>query len=208
MIMSRRATFTLLAGLVAAAQTARAQMNAAPAQVTTRIRGDIEAVDAHEIHVISRRGEKFTLQLADDVQVAALVPIPIEAIKPGSFIGCAAVSQPDGTLRALEVHVFPEAMRGTGEGHRPFDLGASSTMTNGTVGDVVVSEGRTLKVNYKGGEKTIFVSPDTPIVTYEPGSKALLVPAAHIIVFANQGPGATLTATRISVGKNGLVPPM
>jgi hypothetical protein len=209
MIMSRRAASALLASLLAAVVSrAGAQTAASPTQATRRIRGDIEAADAHEVHVISRRGEKFTLQLADDVQVQALVPIAIDAIKPGSFIGCAAVGQPDGTLRALEVHVFPESMRGTGEGHRPFDLGADSTMTNGTVGDLVVSEGRTMKVNYKDGTKTIFVPPETPIVTYEPGSKALLVPSAHVIVFANERPGTTLTATRISVGKNGLVPPM
>lgn len=203
-MMSRQAGLALVATLLAA--TVTTVQAAAP--TTTRIRGDIEAVNANDIHVISRRGQETTLQLAGDLQVVALVPIAIDAIKPGSFIGCAAVTEPDGMLRAQEVHVFPEAMRGTGEGHRPFDLGQNSTMTNGTVGNVVVSNGRTLKVTYQGGEKTIFVPPDTPIVTYEPGSKALLTPSAHVIVFATEGPGKILTATRISVGKNGLVPPM
>lgn len=203
MPLSRRRALALLTSLPAIASLADAQT-----PTTIRIRGDIQSVGADEIHVISRRGEAFTLHLADDVQVQALVPISIDAIKPGSFIGSAAVAQPDGTLRALEVHVFPDSMRGTGEGHRPFDLGTDSTMTNGTVGDVVVSNGRTLKVSYKGGEKTIFVPPNTPIVTYESGSRALLVPSAHVIVFANEGPQKRLAATRISVGKDGLVPPM
>jgi hypothetical protein len=209
MIMSRRASFGLLAILVTDAGSPAISLSAnAQTSSRTRIRGDIEAVDAQELRIISRRGEKFTLQMADDLKIQAIVPITIDAIKSGSFIGSAAVIQPDGTLRAQEVHVFPEAMRGTGEGHRPFDLGPGSTMTNGTVGEVIGSEGRTLKVNYKGGEKTIFVSPETPIVAYEPGSRELLVPSAHVIVFATEGPGKTLTATRIAVGKDHLVPPM
>ncbi len=203
MILSRRTVLALLVGIAVAASPAGAQT-----QATVRIRGDIVEAGAHDIRVVSRGGEMFTLHLADDVQVQSLVPISIDAIKPGSFIGSAAVTQPDGTLRAVEVHVFPESMRGTGEGHRPFDLGPGSTMTNGTVGDVVASSGRSLKVGYKGGEKTIFVPPETPIVTYETGSKALLVPSARVIVFATEGPEKILTATRIAVGKNGLVPPM
>jgi hypothetical protein len=204
MPLSRRVALALLAVLPASLRhTAHAQ-TATP----TRVRGTIKSVGPQDIHIVTRGGEPMTLRLPPDVQIAALVPIPIDAIKPGSFIGTAAVPQKDGTLRALEVHVFPESMRGTGEGHRPFDLGPDSTMTNGTVGDVVVSEGRTLKVTYKGGEKTIFVPPEVPIVTYEPGDRSMLVIGAHVIIFANDTPGADLTATRISVGKNGLVPPM
>jgi hypothetical protein len=99
-------------------------------------------------------------------------------------------------------------MRGTGEGYRPFDLKPQSTMTNGTVGAVTGSVGRTLTVSYKGGEKTIIVPPGTPVVTYEPGSRSLLVPGAHIILFGTQAADGKVTANRISVGKNGLVPPM
>jgi hypothetical protein len=187
---------------------AAAEQASTQTPATIRIRGDIESPNDQEIHVVSRSGQKTTLRLASDVQIQALAPISIDAIKPGSFIGSAAVAQPDGTLRALEVHVFPESMRGTGEGHRPFDLGPDSTMTNGTVGDVVVSSGRTLKVGYKGGEKTIAVPPETPIVAYEPGSRALLVKGAHVMVFATEGLGEGSTAVRIAVGKDGLVPPM
>ncbi|MGA3402530.1 MAG: DUF5666 domain-containing protein [Acetobacteraceae bacterium] len=189
--------------LVAASSHAHAQ---APQAV--RIRATIDSADANSLHLTTRAGDKVIVALAPDAAVALLVPIKLEDIKPGSFIGSAAMPQADGTQRALEVHVFPESMRGTGEGHRPFDLQPQSTMTNGTVGAVTGSVGRTLTVSYKGGEKTIVVPADTPVVTYEPGSTALLVPGAHVIVFGNQAADGKVTATRISVGKNGLVPPM
>ena len=136
------------------------------------------------------------------------MPIKLEDIKPGSFIGSAAMPQADGTQRALEVHVFPESMRGTGEGHRPFDLQPQSTMTNGTVGDLVGSKGRTLTVKYKGGEKTVIVPDDVPIVSIEPGTRALLTPGAHVIVFASKGADGSMTAISVNVGENGLTPPM
>jgi len=130
-------------------------------------------------------------------------------IKPGSFIGTVATQEPDGMLRASEVQVFPESMRGTGEGHRPWDLGPNSTMTNGTVGELKrITDERMLTVVYKGGTKTVIVPPSAPIVTYEPGSPALLVPGVHVIVTATRNPDETLTAIRIGVGRDGLVPPM
>jgi hypothetical protein len=200
MILSRRMTLTLLALLPVS--------GFAQGPAMTRIRGDIEALDEQEIHIVSRTGQGYTLRLPPDVQVQVIAATTLDAIKPGSFIGSAAVTEKDGTLRALEVHVFPESMRGTGEGHRPFDLGPDSTMTNGTVGDVVVSQGRTLTVNYQGGQKTIVVPPNAPVVTYEPGSRSLLKPGAHVIVFATELPDKHLSATRIAIGKDGLVPPM
>jgi hypothetical protein len=200
MILSRRMTLTLLALLPVS--------GFAQSPATTRIRGDIESLDEQEIHIVSRAGQGYTLRLPPDVQVQVIAATTLDAIKPGAFIGSAAITEKDGTLRALEVHVFPESMRGTGEGHRPFDLGPNSTMTNGTVGDVVVSRGRTLTVNYQGGQKTIVVPPDAPVVTYEPGSRSMLAPGAHVIVFAAELPDRRLSATRIAVGKNGLVPPM
>jgi hypothetical protein len=146
--------------------------------------------------------------LTSGTTVVAIVPIALEAIKPGSFIGTAAVPGADGTLRALEVHVFPESMRGTGEGHRPFDLQPQSTMTNGTVGSVTGTTGRTMTITYQGGEKTIDIPPGTPIVTYEPATRAMLVAGAHVILFGTEADGGAITATRIAVGKDGLVPPM
>jgi hypothetical protein len=174
----------------------------------TRVRGVIDSADAHELRVTTRAGEKVTLKLADDAGVTIIAPIAIDAIKPGSFIGTAAVTQPDGTLKALEIQVFPESMRGVGEGHRPWDLGAGSTMTNGTVGDLKVSNGRLLTLTYKGGEQKVFVPENAPIITYEPGTKAALKQGAHVIVTATHNADETLTATRVGVGKDGLVPPM
>jgi hypothetical protein len=173
-----------------------------------RLRATIDAVSADSVSLTSRTGEKLTAALTPSTTFAAIVPIKLEDIKPGSFIGSAAMPQPDGTQKALEVHVFPEAMRGTGEGHRPFDLQPTSTMTNGTVGSVTGSEGRTLKVGYQGGEKIIDVPPGTPVVTYEPGTHDLLAPGAHVILMGTRAEDGKITATRISVGKNGLVPPM
>jgi hypothetical protein len=204
MLVSRRILFALAATLVGStAGLAQAQ---APAQ--TRVRGTIDSVSAHEMLLTTRSGEKTSLKLADDVGVTIIAPIAIDAIKPGSFIGTAAMTQPDGTLKALEIQVFPEAMRGVGEGHRPWDLGTDSTMTNGTVGDLKVANGRTLQLTYKGGEKTVFVPPNAPVITYEPGTRAALTASAHVIVTATTNPDGTLTATRIGVGKDGLVPPM
>jgi len=173
-----------------------------------RLRATIDAIDGKSLSLTTRAGEKVTVSLAPDVAVNAIVPVRLENIKPGSYVGTAAMPQPDGTLRALEVHVMPDSMRGVGEGHRPFDLQPQSTMTNGTVGTVTGSSDRTLTITYAGGEKTVAVAANTPVVTYEPGSPALLVPGAHIILFGNQAPDGKVTATRISVGKDGLVPPM
>jgi hypothetical protein len=194
--------FAAGAGCLAFAGGALAQ---APA---VRLRATIDAVNGNNVSLTTRAGEKLTVALAPDAMVVAIVPIHMEDIKPGSFIGSAAVPQADGTLRALEVHVFPEPMRGTGEGHRPFDLQPQSTMTNGTVGTVTGSSSRTLQVSYQGGQQTIVVPPDTPVVTYEPGSTALLVPGAHMILMGRREQDGRVVATRISVGKDGLVPPM
>jgi len=180
----------------------------AQAPKPVRLRASIDAVDTVSLSLTTRAGQKVTVALVPETVVVAIVPIKLEEIKPGSFIGSAAMPQPDGTQRALEVHVFPESMRGTGEGHRPFDLQPESTMTNGTVGAVTGTTGRTLTVGYQGGEKTIVVPPDCPIVTYEPGTRALLVPGAHVILMGTEAADGKISATRVSVGKNGLVPPM
>jgi hypothetical protein len=173
-----------------------------------RVRATIDTVNANGLVLTTRAGEKLAVALTDGTVVVALIAIRLEDIKPGSFIGSAAMPQPDGTQRALEVHVFPESMRGQGEGHRPFDLQPQSTMTNGTVGAVTGNVGRTLTVSYQGGEKTIVVPQDTPIVTYEPGTRAMLAAGAHVIVMGTRAEDGKVTASRISVGKNGLVPPM
>ncbi len=174
----------------------------------SRVRGTIDAVDGTSMHVTTRSGEHLTMKLAADAGYTLIEPISIEAIKPGSFIGTAAVTQPDGTLKALEIQVFPESMRGVGEGHRPWDLGTGSTMTNGTVGDLKVTNGRLLTLTYKGGEQKVFVPEKVPVITYEPATRDALKKGAHIIAFVAKGEDGTLTATRVGVGKDGLVPPM
>jgi hypothetical protein len=170
-----------------------------------RIRATIDAADASGINLTTRSGQQLTVALASDTVILAIVPFRLEDIKPGLFVGSAAMPQPDGTQRALEVHVFPESMRGTGEGHSPFDLQPRSTMTNGTV---TSNSGRGVTVRYPDGQKTIVVPADTPVVTFEPGSRALLVPGAHVIVMGTEAADGKLSASHIFVGKDGLVPPM
>jgi hypothetical protein len=152
---------------------------------SVRLRATIESVSASDITLVTRGGDKVTLKLAPSVSVAWVVPTPLDTIKPSSFIGVTAVPGDNGALKALEVHVFPEAMRGSGEGHRPWDLAPGSTMTNGTVGNVIVSDGRLLTVGYKGGEQKIFVPEKAPVVTYEPADTRALTKGTHIIAFAN-----------------------
>ena len=173
-----------------------------------RVRGTIDQVEGQTLRISGRAGEKLTVTMAPDVMVSEVSKIDISAIKPNSYIGTAAAPLPNGDLKALEVHVFPESMRGTGDGHRPFDLGPNSTMTNGTVGSVVGSSDRVLTVKYQGGEKKVEVPADVPIVTFEPGSAADIKPGAKVIIFAMKAADGSLSANRISVGKDGLTPPM
>jgi hypothetical protein len=175
----------------------------------SRLRGTIEAVDGEMLAVKSRGGEDFKLRMTGDMRVVGIVKISLSDIKVGSFIGTTTVPGPDGSQNAVEVHVFPENMRGTGEGSRPFDLRPNSTMTNATVADAVVNnEGHILTVKYKDGEKKVVVSPDTPVVTYVPADKSDLKAGARIIAFMKKLPDGSFEATRISVGRDGLTPPM
>ena len=179
-------------------------------QPTQRIRGDIVAVDGLNLQVKARTGETLAIKLADNYTVTAVAKIDIDAIKPGTFVGAASMPQPDGTQTALEVLVFPEAMRGSNEGHYPWDLKPGSMMTNATITDAVVESagGRRMTLKYKDGEKTVVVPADIPIVTFEPGERAMVVPGAHVLITATKQPDGSLTAARIAIGKNGLVPPM
>lgn len=192
-----------IAGVVAATSPSWAQ---SPREV--RYRATVDSADAKSINVITNAGQQLTMRLSFDTVILAIVPFRLEDITPGMFIGAAAMPRPNGTELALEVHVFPESMRGTGEGHRPYDLEPRSTMTNGTVGAVTGETGRTLTVRYSDGEKIIVVPPDTPVVTFEPGSRALLVRGAHCIVVGTEEANGSLSASQILVGKDGLVPPM
>jgi len=193
----------LAAGLIAPAAFAQT-----PAPAPTGVRGAIISVSGDNLVVKTNRGAEQAIKLDKDTRVAAISLANINDIKPGSYIGAAAIPQPDGSQKALEVHVFPPALAGTGDGHRPFDLAPNSTMTNGTVGDVVASNGRTLTLKYKGGEKKIIVPEDVPIVNIEAGDRSLLVVGAKVVVRARKNPDGSLTAASISAGKNGVAPPM
>jgi hypothetical protein len=177
---------------------------------TQRIRGDVVALDGFALQVKSRTGETLAIKLAENYTVTAVVKIDMSAIKPGAFVGTASMPQSDGTQTALEVLVFPEAMRGSNEGHYPWDLKPGRMMTNATVADAIVEAtgGRRMLLKYKDGEKWIVVPPEAPIVTFEPGDRAMVVPGAHLLVTATKQPDGSLTAGRVAVGKDGLVPPM
>ncbi len=172
------------------------------------VRGEITGVSPESLKVHVNSGENVVVQLTPDTKVRAVTLANIEDIRPGSYIGSAAIPQEDGTLKALEVHVFPPELAGSGDGHRPFDLAKGSSMTNGSVGDLVVSNGRVLTVNYKGGQQKILVPEDVPIVNLTPGDRSLLKVGVKIVTFVTQSADGTLTAQSISAGKDGVKPPM
>ena len=175
----------------------------------TRVRGTIEGVDGNVIAVKSRSGEDVKLHLTGDAKIVGITKIALTDIKLGSFIGTTTVPGADGMPKAVEVHVFPEDMRGTGEGSRPYDLRPNSTMTNATVAQQVAgNDGQTLMIKYKDGEKKVMVPPDTPVVTYVPADKTDLKAGAKIIAFIKQLPDGSFESNRVSVGRDGLTPPM
>jgi len=181
---------------------------AALAQPTSRVRGTVEQVDGAVLTVKSREGATLRVRLADNVAILAIVKASLADIKAGSYVGSAAVPQ-QGGLRALEVHIFPENMRGTGEGHRPHDLLPGSTMTNATVADTVAKvDGHTLTLKHKEGEHVIFVPSGTPIVTYVSGDRAELKPGVGIFIAnATRADDGSLQAARVAYGR-GILPPM
>jgi hypothetical protein len=202
---------TLIRPLVAVAVVAASCLYAIAQQppAPSRVRGTIEAVDGDVLSVKSRSGEDVKLRMSSDMRVVGITRISLSDIKLGSFIGTTTVPGPDGGANAIEVHLFPEDMRGTGEGSRPFDLRPNSTMTNATVAEAVAgNDGHTLTVKYKDGEKKVVVSPDTPVVTYVPADKSDLKAGAKVIAFTKKLPDGSFETNRVSVGRDGLTPPM
>ena len=178
------------------------------AQDTVRIRGTIERIDGSTYLVKARDGADLKVTLADNPQIAGVVKASLSDIKQGSFVGVTAMPRADGSQSALEVHVFPENMRGTGEGHYPWDLRPQSTMTNANVEIVVTAvDGPTLTLKYKDGEKKIFVPADAPIVSYVPGGKADLKAGAKVFVVAAKQADGTLQGRAWRVGRDGITPP-
>lgn len=174
-------------------------------------RATIETVsaDGASLEVKTRAGEERTIRVSPKTRFALVIPATLADVKPGSFVGVAAMPGEGNELKAMEVHIFPEAMRGTGEGHRPFDLGPGSSMTNGNItARVDATSGPKLTVTYKGGEQAIVVDPSTPIVTLAPGAQTDLKPGAAIIARGPKQDDGSIDAAFILVGKDGLVPPM
>src|SRR6476646_7758972 len=174
-----------------------------------RVRGTVERVDEGFYIIKARNGDEVKVKLADNALVVALVKASLADVKQGSYIGVSGMPQPDGSQKALEIHILPEASRGAGDGHRPWDLQPSSTMTNGAVEQISASaDGQVLTLKYKDGEKKIVVPADCPIVGYQPGDKSELKPGTPIFISAAQKqPDGTLLTPRVNVGR-GIAPPM
>lgn len=179
-----------------------------PALETGRLRGTITRKVGSYVWIATREGRTHMVAVPTDVPISLSVPARLSDIQQNDYIGTAAVPQPDGTLRALEVHVFPEELRGLGVGNHPWDLQPGSSVTNGIVGKLERTNGLRLLIVYPGGQQTVVVPPDVPITTYQPGDKDLLVPGAHVIVSVEASTDAVLRAKRIVVGANGMMPPM
>jgi len=182
----------------------------ATAQETVRIRGTIESVDGGVYVVKNRDGAELKVTMTDKPLFVAIVKSTMADIKPGMFVGSTGITQPDGSQKAIEVHIFPESMRGTGEGHYDWDLKPNTKMTNANVEQTVGGvEGQTLSVKYKDGEKKLLVTPETAVVTYVVGDKNDLKPGIKIFVGAGKKQAdGTVQTPRITYGKDGLTPPM
>ena len=208
-MMNKRLLIALAAGLLLPGSLLVAQPAPAAAPSPTRLRGTIAAVGPDTLDITTRSGSKVHMQLPGTARVVTVVSAKLGDIAPDSYIGTAAAPQPDGTLRALEVHIFPPSMRGAGEGFRPWDLeGGGSTMTNGTVGSLVGTSGRTATVKYGDGEKRVVIPDDVPIVAFNPSDRTALKPGGKVVVNGQRAADGTLTVASVSVGKDGLVPPM
>lgn len=181
----------------------------APQGTPTRIRGTVEKLDGHTLTVKSRDGQNVSIALADNFAVRGLVKKSLSDIKSGDYVASTGRRGPDGKLYAVEVRIFPEALRGAGEGQFAWDLTPDSLMTNATVSGISAApDGQTLKVTYKGGESEYIVKPGTPILTYSAGDPSMLKPGTTIFVIALKHPDGTLTSSQVTAETNGIKPPM
>ena len=182
--------------------------NARAAGPPPRTRGVITAINGDSVVVKTRFGGPVTLKISSATGYVGASKASLAQVKPGVFIGTAATPGSGGSLKASEITIFPDSMRGAGEGHYGWDLGKSSSMTNGTIGTVTASTKFTMTVKYKGGEKTLAVPDDVPVVDLEPGDRSLLQPGAHVVAFGPKSADGMVDAQRIIVGEKGTVPPM
>lgn len=202
----------LLLGMASALAQPPSTPASAPANASTstnvRIRGAVTGVSGQELQVKSREGKMLKVAITPGTKINVLSPLKMSDIKQGSFVGVTAVLR-GGALQALEVHVFPESMRGTGEGHYDWDLEPGSSMTNANVDAIVTTNnGEKLTLSYKGGNQEITVPRRTPIITFTPGDSSLLKAGAQVFIIAQPGANDSLTALRILVGNKGIKPPM
>lgn len=184
----------------------------APKGKPVTIRGKITAVEGQSLKVATAAGEVL-VRITPDIRIGGVAAAQLSDISAGSYVGTTAVKQSDDSLKALEVHIFPETSRGTGEGHRPWDLQPGSTMTNANVEKVeqVAVEkvqGQMLTLKYKDGEQRVFIPPGTPIVKNVPADRSLLRVGTGVYIPAERSEDGTITATRITVGVGGIMPPM
>ena len=194
----------------AAALSLLAVTSIANAQGTVRLRGTVDRIEGSMYVIKLSDGTEAKVAPTEKALFVAIVKASLSDIKQGSFVGTTGMPQADGSQKAIEVHIFPEAMRGTGEGHYPWDLRPQSTMTNANVEQTATGvDGQTLTLKYKDGEKKILVPPDAMIVTYVPGDKSEITPGTKIfIAAAKKLDDGTFQTPRINYGKNGLGPPM
>ena len=209
MLQRKLRQLVLVASATLIAATATLSVSSAQ-QPPVRVRGEIVKVDGNTLLIKGRDGADVTVKLSDNARVSGVVKASLADIKAGSYIGTSAMPQPDGSQRALHIHIFPEALRGVAEGHTPYDVQPGSTMTNATVAEVSsVTDGQSILLKYKDGEKKLVVPAGTPIVSYSPGKMDELQPGAKIIIMAAQKqPDGTLTTGSIGVGREGMTPPM
>jgi len=204
----------LIASAVLAVSVAATSLPAAADSTPVHLRGEIDAVSGSSFELTPFGGSKTEVDWSNTTQFASLQAAQLSDIKQGMFVGTAALPQSDGTLKALEIHIFPESMRGTGEGYRPFPQVKQGTMTNATVTNVTgasattTNGGKTLTLTYKDGHQTVIVPPNAPIVLLGPGDASMLTPHTKVSVTATKDAAGKLTATRLLIGLNGATPPI
>jgi hypothetical protein len=202
-------TKSLFAGALIAMLAFPAVAQQAPQGTPTRIRGTVEKLDGQTLTVKSREGQQVTITLAPNVTVGYLIKQSLADIKAGDFVASTSTKGTDGKNHSVELRIFPEAMRGLGEGQYAWDLTPDSLMTNATVSGITgAPQGQTLKVTYKGGESELVVGPDTPIFGYGTGDTSLLKPGTAIFIVALKKDDGTLSAGRVTAEKDGVKPPM
>ena len=199
----------IIASVVIGFLAVPAALAQAPEETRVRVAGTVDKLDGNKLTVDTKGAQPITVVLADNAPVFGVEKRTIADIKPGDFLASGGVKGTDGKIHAVEVRIFPESLRGTGEGQRPWDVKPDGVMTNATVGTVSQSpEGGVIHVKYKEGESEFTVGPEVPILGYVAGDRSLLKPGAAIFTVAQKKPDGRLTTGRVTAEKNGVKPPM